>query len=55
MKHPDEFDIPAPCGCTVTIDHTKGDRRVICDHGKAWRVRARQQPTAYDFDELVDW
>lgn len=55
MKHPDEIEVLAPCGCWVTVDHTKGDRRAICDHGKRWAVRARQQPVTYQFEELVGW
>lgn len=55
MKHPDEHDVEAPCGCLITVDHIRGDRLAICDHGKRWKVTARQPATTFTFDELVSW
>lgn len=55
MKHPDEIDVMAPCGCWLAVEHRKGDRLQVCDHGKRWKVSAKQPATVYEFDELVTW
>lgn len=55
MKHPDEREVLAPCGCWLSVDHIKGDRLSMCDHGKRWVVSAKQPDVTYTFDELVSW
>lgn len=53
MKHPDELDVTAPCGCTLTVDHLRGDRLCMCDHGRRWIVQAHTPSVEYRFTELA--
>ena len=55
MRHPDEREAVAPCGCKITVDHIRGDRLCMCDHGRRWNVQAWTPPVEYRFQELVGW
>lgn len=39
------MDVKTICGCTLTCDWPRGDRRVQCGHGRWWVVRRDESTT----------
>lgn len=37
--------VTTPCGCTLTCDWPRGDRRLVCSHGRFWVVRKDERKT----------
>ncbi len=43
--------VTAPCGCELTVDWPRGDRRLEGAHGRFWIVRKSQHTEQYRVDK----
>lgn len=37
--------VTTECGCPLTCDWPRGDRRIMCEHGRFWVIRKNDRHT----------
>lgn len=52
MSEMPERDVLAPCNCILRVNHIRGERLAMCDHGRRWVIGA-VQTVEYVFTERV--